>query len=240
MRVHAPLYCNVYQLSHPSEAYILEIMCKKTKSKIVCSNHTSVWYNNTMNHLEKLFSSKVRAEICGLLFDEPKELHMREIERKTGLAIGTIQQDLKALSSLDLVVARRDGNRLYYSANREHPLYLEIHNLVLKTVGLVGILSKALSDKVIQCAFIFGSMARHEEKARSDIDLFVIGDIGLRKLSEVLSKAKNTVDREINPHVMTEKEFAKKRKAKDHFVTRVLEGEKMFIKGSEDELKTMG
>ena len=91
---------------------------------------------------------------------------MREIERKTNPAIGTIQQDLKILSALDLVVARRDGNRLYYSANREHPLYSEIHNLVLKTVGVVGILSKALSDKSIKFAFIFGSVARHEEKAK--------------------------------------------------------------------------
>ena len=67
-----------------------------------------------MNSLEKLFSSRVRAEISRLLFDEPVELYLREIERKTGLAIGTIQQDLKTLSSLDLVVSRKDGNRLYY------------------------------------------------------------------------------------------------------------------------------
>ncbi|MDZ4677364.1 MAG: nucleotidyltransferase domain-containing protein [Oligoflexia bacterium] len=193
-----------------------------------------------MNQLEKLFSSKVRAEICGLLFDEPKELHMREIERKTGLAIGTIQQDLKVLSSLDLVASRRDGNRLYYSANREHPLYPDIHNLVVKTVGMIGTLKKALSYKSITCAFIFGSVARQEEKAKSDIDLFVVGDLGLRKLSEILSKTKTVLDREINPHVMTEEEFAQKRKAKDHFVTQILKGEKIFIKGSDDELKTMG
>jgi len=45
---------------------------------------------------------------------------------------------LKKLVYLDLLKPRRDGNRLYYQANRDHPLYNEIHNLVLKGSGLAG------------------------------------------------------------------------------------------------------
>jgi DNA-binding transcriptional ArsR family regulator len=192
-----------------------------------------------VNALEKMLSSKAKAEIFRVLFDEPAELYMRDIERKTGLAIGSVQQVLKDLTELDLVSSRKDGNRLYYSANRQNPLYIDIHNMVVKTVGAVGVLSRSLKEDSIKLAFIFGSLARDEEKAHSDIDLFVIGDIGLRKLSEILSKAKTQLGREINPHAMTVKEFLKRIRAKDHFVNRVLENQKLFVKGTEDELERM-
>ncbi len=193
-----------------------------------------------MNPLERVLSSKARAEVFRLLFDEPIELYMRDIERKTGLLIGSIQQVLRDLLELDLVVARKDGNRLYYSANRQHPLYPDLHNLVVKTVGTIGILSSALNENGIKCAFIFGSVARGEEKAQSDIDLFIIGDVGLRRVSELLSDAQKRLAREINLHVMTEKEFLKRKKEKDHFLTNVLKNKKIFVKGGDNELKAMG
>jgi DNA-binding transcriptional ArsR family regulator len=193
-----------------------------------------------INPLERVLSSKARAEIFRLLFEEPVELYMRDIERKTGLAIGSVQQVLKDLTKLDLVVARKDGNRLYYSAKLDNPLYIDIHNLVVKTVGLVGVLSRALDDDSIKYAFIFGSLARGEERSHSDVDLFVIGNIGLRRLSELLSKIKSKLGREINPHAMTENEFAKRKRTKDHFVSKVLEDNRIFLKGSDNELKKLG
>src|ERR1019366_7970098 len=99
-----------------------------------------------INALEKMLSSKAKAEVFRVLFDEPAELYMRDIERKTGLAIGSVQQVLRELTELDLVASRKDGNRLYYSANRQNPLYIDIHNMVVKTVGSVGVLSRALKD----------------------------------------------------------------------------------------------
>ena len=98
-----------------------------------------------MNLLAEILSSKIRAEIFRMLFGvNGGELHMREIERRSGLAIGTIQQELKKLLRLDLIKKRKDGNRLYYEANQEHPLYPDIRNLVLKTVGLVDCFREAL------------------------------------------------------------------------------------------------
>jgi DNA-binding transcriptional ArsR family regulator len=90
-----------------------------------------------MNLLAEILSSKIRSEIFRMLFGVNGEaLHVREIERRSGLTIGTIQQELKKLVRLDLIKKRKDGNRLYYEANREHPIYPDIRNLVLKTVGL--------------------------------------------------------------------------------------------------------
>lgn len=87
-----------------------------------------------MGTLSDLLSSRVRAEIFRLLFGlDEKELYLREMERQASLSLGTIRQDLQKLVKLDLVTTRRDGNRLYYRANAEHPLYPEIRKLVLKT-----------------------------------------------------------------------------------------------------------
>jgi hypothetical protein len=65
-------------------------------------------------------------------------LYMREIERRSGFSAGAVQQELKKLVFLELLNPRRDGNRLRYQANRDHPLYNEVHNLVLKGSGLAG------------------------------------------------------------------------------------------------------
>ena len=89
-----------------------------------------------MDLLSRILTSRVRAEIFRLLFGPvQRELHIREIQRRSGLAVGTVRQDLRKLEEIDLVCSRRDGNRLYYCANAEHPLYPELHGLVNKTSG---------------------------------------------------------------------------------------------------------
>ncbi len=193
-----------------------------------------------MSLLAKILSSKIRAEIFRLLFGtNDKALHMRDIERRSGFAIGTIQGELKKLSNLDLVLKEVDGNRTYYRANKNHPLYNDIHNLVLKTTGLVDVLRNALETQKIKLAFVFGSFAKGEESADSDIDLMVIGNLGLRDITRLLSDTQGKILREINPHVYSLDEFIKKYKKNDHFVSQVVEGPQIFIIGSEDELKAM-
>ena len=92
----------------------------------------------------------------------------------------------------------------------------------------------------VRVAFIFGSLAAGQERAGSDVDLMVIGDLGLRGLTDLLSGISETIGREINPHMMTVTEYQKRKKAADHFVTRVLEGRKLFLVGTEHELEAMG
>jgi predicted nucleotidyltransferase len=194
-----------------------------------------------MNRLAELLSSRARAEIFRLLFSGTgKELHVREIERRSGLNDSTLRQELRRLVRLDLVQSRRDSNRVYYRAKTESPLYPEIRNLVLKTSGLSDVLKSALSDKRIRVAFVFGSIARGEEKAGSDVDLMVIGQLGLRDLSGLLSGIEEKIGREINPHVLHEDEFRKRVRAKEHFVSSVMESSNIFIIGSQHELEAMG
>ncbi len=168
------------------------------------------------------------------------ELHLREIHRQTGLAIGTVRQDIDKLVEMGLVIRRPDGNRVYYVANLSHPLYAEIHRMVLKTAGLADVLAAALSSEGVRCAFVFGSMAGGNATPNSDIDLMVIGSVGLRKVSGLLSGVGNQLGREINPYVLSPTEFNRRIRDKDHFLTSVLASPKIFVAGSEDDLEAMG
>jgi predicted nucleotidyltransferase len=191
--------------------------------------------------LQDILSSRVKAEIFRVLFGiEHPELHLRELVRRCRLSLGTVQQELRHLTSIDVLISRKDGNRLYYRANSAHPLYPELSSLVIKTDGLVGLLETVMTDKQIMIAFVFGSVARSEIRVESDIDLMIIGTIGLRRVTQLLSGLSLKVGREINPHVLSPKEFGERKKRNDHFLTSVLASPKLFVKGIESELATMG
>ncbi|HRK08372.1 MAG TPA: nucleotidyltransferase domain-containing protein [Pseudobdellovibrionaceae bacterium] len=188
-----------------------------------------------MNLLTQILSSQVRAEIFRLLFSGDKvSIHLRDLQRQSGLSIGTIQKEIAHLRELDLVTSERDGNRLYYTANADHPLYKEICGLVEKTSGIAEQLKSALrSTNGIECAFIFGSYAKGEEKSHSDIDVIVIGTVGLRILSSRFKKVTEKTQREVNPHVYSMTSWREKIKKKDHFIKSVLSEKKIFLIGDE-------
>jgi predicted nucleotidyltransferase len=191
-----------------------------------------------MTVLKDVLSSQIRAEIFRLLFGlSANELHVREIQRRSGLTIGTVQQELAKLSSLDLVMSRRAGNRLYYRANERHPLFSEIHRLVIKTSGLVEVLSGALVDLDILFAFVFGSVARDEITATSDIDLMIVGDVSLKRITSALAGIPEQLGREVNPVVVSRNEFRDRIRNGEHFVSRVLESPRVFVVGTEDDFE---
>ncbi|NLF19291.1 MAG: toxin-antitoxin system toxin subunit [Lentisphaerae bacterium] len=194
-----------------------------------------------MNLLAQLVCSRVRAEILRLLFGGDRaRLHLRELERRSGLAVTTLRQDLRKLVALDLVREEKDGNRTCFSANRDHPLYPDLRSLVARTVGIVEVLRQGLGTEGIAVAFVFGSVARGEEKAGSDVDLLVIGSVGLRELSRRLGGVGGQIGREINPHAMTPAEFRRRLEDGEHFVTAVMAAEKLFLAGGPDELAAVG
>ena len=151
-----------------------------------------------MNILTEILSSRVRSEIFRILFGtDVQEYHLREIQRRSKLAIGTVQQETTKLEKLGLIIREQDGNRTYYKANKAHPLYREIHNIVLKTIGLTDILRTSLSIDAIKFAFIFGSFASGTEKPESNIDVFIIGEIGLKTVSKVLKEPSLKIGRKL-------------------------------------------
>lgn len=193
-----------------------------------------------MNLLHTLFP-KARAELLRILFAaEGRTFHLRELARLSGLTVGTLQAEVKKLCEVELLVSSRDGNRRYLRANAEHPVFNELHQLVIKTSALRDVLLKSLQDVArVEVAFVFGSAADGTSKASSDIDVMIIGKAGLRTLSSRFRKATDALEREINPIVFSPEEFIAKR-TKNSFLQDVLSKPKIFIVGTEHELTGLG
>jgi predicted nucleotidyltransferase/DNA-binding transcriptional ArsR family regulator len=195
-----------------------------------------------MDLLSQILSSRTKAGIFRFLFGtDCVELHARELARRTGMSLATIQQELKRLESLDLVSRRKDGNRVYFKANQNHPLFKELHQLTIKTSGIVPMLRNALQPQSgqIDYAFVFGSIARSQEQAHSDVDIMIIGHLGLRKAAGLIGSLTDPLEREINPHVQTLEEFQKRLEEGDPFIRNITIAEKLFIIGDENEFGPM-
>lgn len=134
-----------------------------------------------------------------------------------------------------MVKSRNAGNLKYYSVVKEFPFYPELKKIIYTTVGLGDYLSDRFKDsKQIELAFIYGSVARDEETARSDIDLFVVGEIDEDELHELVSKIEKDIGRVINYTLMSEAEFDTRLNNNNSFVTRVMKEKKLVLKGNHD------
>jgi predicted nucleotidyltransferase len=193
-----------------------------------------------MNILAEVLSSKTRADFFHLLFGiYENRLHLREIQRKSGRSLSSIQKEASKLTSLQLLNREINGNRVYYSANKQHPLYTTIHDLVLKTSGLVDNFEILQHHKSIDFAFIFGSFANGNSTSVSDVDLFIIGSISLRELSNSIAKISEVISREVNPFVISIDEYINRLKTNDHFISSVCTSQRIMIKGSIYELRRL-
>ena len=117
-------------------------------------------------------------------------------------------------------------------------------NLLKEALGhskALDIIKKALESRVadIKLAFIFGSVARRAEDRLSDIDLLVVGDITFGEIVDLISTAEGALNRELNPVVYTLAEFNKRLSEKHYFIRDILSGDKIFIVGDENELKSL-
>ena len=88
----------------------------------------------------------------------------------------------------------------------------------------------------MECAFVYGSVARSDEHVLSDVDLMVIGSVGLAELTPPLHNAETRLGREVNATSYSTREFRNKVAAKDHFLCEVLKGPKQFVKGEQRDL----
>lgn len=188
--------------------------------------------------LDKLFSSKTRVEILRLfLFNADNSFYQRQISNLTKQSIRGVQRELEKLHDIGFLEKSVSGNRVYYKVNRNNPIFEDLKSIFFKSLGIAEALKENLQGKKIKIAFIYGSYARGQENLLSDIDLMVIGNISSKELSGLLSGPKTELMREINYAVFPLKEFINKVVQKDNFINSVLKDKKIFIIGSEDELK---
>jgi len=166
--------------------------------------------------------------------------YLRQLARRTEIALGPVQRELRQLVDAGLVTRKIVGAQTLYSANEDSPVFAEIKSLVTKTVGMHDVPHTALEPlrRKIKVAFIYGSVARSGETERSDVDLMVVGRVGFSAVEEKLADAQKILNREINPAVYSVKEF--RGKARGSFLKTVLADKKLFIIGDENVVRELG
>jgi predicted nucleotidyltransferase len=181
----------------------------------------------------------LRGDVLAATLTQPEKWwYLSELAQFLGTSPSSLQRELKALVDGGILETRRESTRAYFKADTRSPVFPELRSLIDKTAGVLPTLREVLRplDRRIACAFIYGSVARNEEHAVSDIDLMVVGDVGLADITPALRKAEARLGREVNATSYSVAEFRKKAATKDHFISEVLRGQKLFVKGDQRDV----
>jgi uncharacterized protein len=192
--------------------------------------------------LSDVLFGQIRGGVLALLYGHADtSFYVRQIARDIHASVGSVQRELEKLAKVDLIVRTSVGNQVFYRVNQLNPVFTEMKALVGKTLGIFHILRSSLEPLVeqIQIAFVYGSVARREEKAQSDIDVMIIGHVELDDILACLTDAETKLGRAVNPTIYSVDEFKKRLADGNHFLHAVINGEKIFLIGTEDELRKM-
>ena len=192
--------------------------------------------------LTSFLFNKTRRGLLALFYGHPDEsFYVNQILQSLNAGSGAVQRELKAMLESGLITREREGNQIYYQANDKSPIFNELRSIVTKTFGAADVIRQSLGTltEKISVAFIFGSVATRTETRVSDIDVMIIGEADFGEVVSALSSAQKFLKREINPVVYPAAEFRQKVKNNHHFINSVLEDEKIFLIGDENELSRL-
>lgn len=191
--------------------------------------------------LDFIFSPYRRQVLALLLLRPDERFHVRELERLTGISAGSLHRELKAMAEAGLLIREHQGNQVLYQADRSCSIFAELASIFRKTVGLGAELTTALepiADR-IGVAFVFGSMASGKQHAKSDLDICVLGEVELLDVVKALGSVQESLRREINPVVMSAKQFASDLATHERFAERLVADPKIFVIGDEYEFRKL-
>jgi len=184
--------------------------------------------------------NRVQQRVLGILFGNPgRSFYTNEIIEIAGSGTGAVQRELARLVGSGLVTVTRVGNQKHYQANAGSPVFEELRGLILKTSGLADVVREALEAVAPQlsAAFIYGSVAKGQDTASSDIDLMVVSEtLTYGDLFGALEQAGQRLGRPVNPTICTREELSRRMAEDSSFVRRVLKQSKLWIIGGEDDL----
>ena len=185
--------------------------------------------------------TKTQQRVFGILYGKPQQrFYTNEIVRLAGMGRGTVRRELDKLVSAGLLLMKREGNQHYYQANADNPVYNELVDIVRKTFGIADVIREALmpASEQINLAFIYGSIAKKEDVAISDIDLLVVTEsLAYADLMALLTEAEQLLGRPVNPSIYTMEQIKDKLEQKNAFLTRLMEQPKIWVKGSDDVIR---
>jgi predicted nucleotidyltransferase len=188
---------------------------------------------------DALFSA-TQQRVLGLLFGQPeRSFYATEVIGLVGAGSGAVQRELAKLEQSGLASVHNVGTQKHYQANRESPLFSELCAIARKTFGLAEPIREALAPLAskIAAAFVYGSVAKRKDTASSDIDLMVVSDhVTYADVFAALEPITGRLGRLVNPTLYTTKDFVRRRKQGNAFLTRVVAQPKVWVIGGEDEL----
>jgi predicted nucleotidyltransferase len=188
--------------------------------------------------MEALFPMVRQQLLSTLLLDPERAWYLSDLAKHNHLTPSSLQRELASLVGVGILTSYHDGNRTYFKADAECPIFRELQGLFLKTSGLADQVRQALQpfQARISVAFIYGSIASNTERSSSDIDVLIVGSVKLAALSKALRPVEDRLSRPINPSLYSEKEFRDKIRSGHHFLSEITKGPKIFIIGTEREL----
>ena len=192
--------------------------------------------------IASIFAGKAVLALLRLFSLYPaRDFYQRELCEAAGERLFLIQRALAKLLQAGLITQTSRGNRVYYRANQSHPAFEDLKTVIVKTVGLGDALRTQLASVAnrIPVAFVYGSVARGEESATSDVDIMLIGDLTGKELSSIITPIKKLVNREINPTLYTPVQFRKRANQRHPFVISILKEPKLFLIGDDRALKAI-
>lgn len=185
---------------------------------------------------------KVRQRVLAVLFGTPdRSFYANEVIALAQSGTGAVQRELADLSAAGLLTVSKQGNQKHYQANAGAPVFAELRSLVLKTIGMADALRAALAPLAAQidAAFIYGSVARQQDTAHSDVDVMIISStLGYGEVFGALEGATVSLGRKVNPTLYTQADWAKRVQNDNAFVTRVWQQPKIWLIGNEAQLRT--
>lgn len=176
--------------------------------------------------------------LAATLLRPEKAWYLRELAESLELSPSSIQRELAGLTSAGILQSWKDGNRTYFRADPNCPVLPQLQEILVKTVGVVDLLRAHLEPiaKDIAVAFIYGSIASGSAGSGSDVDLMVVGKVGLSNVSVAVRTAEEKLGRTINPVILSPAEAWRKLKDKQHFIETVRKGPKVFLVNQDNEL----
>jgi predicted nucleotidyltransferase len=189
--------------------------------------------------LEALFPAVRQQILAATLLSPRKSWYLSELAMHLRTSPSSLQRELDALAKSGILRRRQEGRRTYYSAETASPVFAELGALFSKTAGIVPLLKSELSHFTdsIKWAAVYGSIAGGEEQSQSDVDLLVIGQVGMTDLLPALRRIEQQFGREVNVTRYSEAEFRAKRRGRDHFLSSILKGNLITMVGSPNELE---
>ena len=167
--------------------------------------------------------SKARRRLLAYYFTNPAARHhLRDLAGRLNIDPSNLSRELRRLENDGLFRSEVSGRQKYFRLSPEYPLFREIRSIVAKTVGAVPLLAQSLKTiEGIEEAYLFGSFARNQQDAASDIDLLVIGTPHGEALAEAMQKLERQLGREVNYTVLSRGEYESRRTRKDAFLESV-------------------